>query len=75
MCILLRHSQGAMPKHTLQRQDVAPIHHVMRCKGMPQHMGHLPFRQLQTDRLNGAAKSVVSRRERQRRFESFLKPL
>ncbi len=64
MCILLRHSQGAMPKHTLQRQDVAPIHHVMRCKGMPQHMGHLPFRQLQTERhaaqsekpLGGAAR-------------------
>src|SRR5450830_33594 len=75
VCVLLSHGQGGVPKHPLQRQYVAAVHHVMRGEGMAQDVGHLPIRQLQADSLNPATERVVSRSERQRLFKPTLQPL
>ncbi|CAK7021160.1 MAG: hypothetical protein KER_00838 [Kerstersia gyiorum] len=45
--------QILMSKNTLQSQNIAAIDHEMAGKGVTQHMGKLPHRQLNTGAFNG----------------------
>ena len=50
MAITHRHLQTGVTQYLLQDQACtlkpAAVHHEERCEGMPENMGHLPFREL-----------------------------
>ncbi|MNR27467.1 hypothetical protein D3C85_1447420 [compost metagenome] len=60
MGIAHRHGDGRVPEYLLQHQNVTAVHHKMAGKGVPQHVGALPCRQLNACLVDGRFKVVVT---------------
>lgn len=55
-----RHGDGRVTEYLLQHQNIATIHHKVAGESMPQHVGALPLRQLDTRPAYCCLKVVIA---------------